>query len=126
MLKPKIAIQDMYGHIYTNPVVLVNQISAYSTVRKTFMLNQNDLTDPERIYSENEEMQIAFNAIMYVSEEAMKSGFKPLVLRDKVGSEWFIVNSEFSVYTMSDAELLLRCENHLKDVILPSLELKNE
>lgn len=125
MLKVLATIRDLHGIEFKNPVVIVNNVNYQSVIRKQSQASPTDPMTGPRIYSENFEFQLSFNAYLFVSEEAFDKGFKPLSLKDATGSEWFSVPLDSDPALASESELVACCEKFITGFIIPKLEIQN-
>ncbi len=125
MLKVLTTIRDLHGIEFKNPVVVINHLNCHSTVRKDSQASATDPMNGTRIYSESREFQLSFNAVLYVNEQALEQGFKPLSLKDPTGVEWFSVPLDTDPSLASEAELVARCEQFVSEFIIPKLEIKD-
>lgn len=126
MLKVLSTIRDLHGIEFKNPIVVINQLTYHSTIRKHSQASASDPMKGQRTFSESAEHQLSFNAVIYVNEQAFELGYQPLNLRDANGVEWFNVPIDTDPSQASEAELVARCELFVKEFIIPKLEVVHE
>lgn len=118
-------IQDIHGNVHTQAVVVVNNINYSSTVNiSTYRQfdTSNGLGEPQ--VNESKSVAINFNASLWPSPMAFHAKKHPMMLSDAMGNNWF--NLSLPQAAEGSNNQLALCEDHLLNVVLPTLQVAAE
>lgn len=124
MLRIQKSLRDVHGLTFVNPVIIINNLNYRASASKTSNPNPASLVNGERVVSDMKDCSLSFNALIYVNDDAVTAGCKPLPLKDKNGNEWFSITFDSPLTETSDTALVQRAEQYLVDTILPLLEVQ--
>lgn len=115
-------IQDAYGNVHNNAVVVVHQLSAQNTsVVNLIAKNENGVVSyaDSNSYSNK---NIGFQVSIYKDMTALTSGKLPIIIKDSSGMDWFnmVVDGDLPSTTQG---LVTLVEDYAIDTIIFNMKV---